>query len=181
MAWSPSTTPGCARVRLLMTTSDSLYLSSGAGIGDRSNPAPAAFGIQSSTMAPFGTKTAPNRGVAAAAEALKAGSIASRNGTATAAPTPFKKVRRGSDSFERNIGLLSCSKYVAARSHLKRHAVGDAENEGGELVLLARRISDDAADRGHVELVESPSKRIRHQLLRHGPDKHVGVSYYRVA
>src|SRR5438094_387137 len=101
------TTPGCARVRLLTTTSVSLYRSSGLRIDGSSNPVPAVFGIHCSTIAPFGTNTAPKRGVRGAADALNAGTIASRNGSATDAPRLRRRVRRGSDSCVRYIAVTS--------------------------------------------------------------------------
>src|SRR5712672_1055041 len=61
IAWSPSTTPGWARVRLLTTTSESRNRSSGFRIGVNSKPAPVVDGLHCSTIAPLGTNTAPKR------------------------------------------------------------------------------------------------------------------------
>ena len=61
-------------------------------------------------IAPLGTNTAPKRGggfAAVFAMAVNAGTIASRNGSATAAPIPRRNVRRGSDSFVMNMRVTS--------------------------------------------------------------------------
>ncbi len=105
-AWSPTWLPGCERVRLVTTTAESANGSSGLRMGVNSKPAPTFSGIHWSTMAPFGMYTAPNRGAGAAAVfavAVKAGTMASRNGSATVAPMPRRNVRRGKDSLEMNI------------------------------------------------------------------------------
>src|SRR2546421_10668375 len=95
-----------------------------------SKPVPAVFGIHSSTIAPLGTKTAPKRGVAGAADALNAGTIASRNGSAIAAPAPRRNVRRGSEILDRYIRLFPCHQLVGSLAHLKWRRRHDTEHQG---------------------------------------------------
>jgi len=89
-----------------MTTSRSRYGSSGFKSGVKAKSRPVVAGVHCSMIAPFGTYTKPRRrcGLAALfAMAVSAGTIASRNGSATVAPTPRRNVRRGNDSFEMNM------------------------------------------------------------------------------
>src|SRR6185436_8459443 len=76
-------------------------------MGDISKPLPVCGGDQRSITAPCGKATKANRfGVAAAAvcaQAVEAGLIASRNGSAIAAPTPLSTVRRE---------MCFCDKYI---------------------------------------------------------------------
>src|SRR5579862_5051329 len=73
--------------------------SRGWRIGDMVKSVPVSLGDQRSMIAPMGKPTKAKRfGVfpaAVAAHAVEAGTMASRNGSATAAPTPFKTARRG--------------------------------------------------------------------------------------
>jgi hypothetical protein len=67
---------------------------------------PAGCGIQCAIVAPFGKYTAPKRnaGLACAlAIGVSAGTIDSRNGSASVVPRPWRKTRRGSDFFVMNI------------------------------------------------------------------------------
>src|SRR6185295_6868009 len=94
------TLPGRDRVRLFTSTSESLNGSRGLRIGVNSNPEPTVFGIHCCMIAPLGIYTTPKRieGIAAAlAWGVKAGTIASRNGRATAAPALRSIVRRDRD------------------------------------------------------------------------------------
>jgi hypothetical protein len=75
-------------------------------------------------MAPFGMKTAPKRSGGLAgilACAVSAGTIASRNGNAMAAPTPRRNVRRGNDILVMNIGdtfTRACVQFSASLARL---------------------------------------------------------------
>src|SRR5262249_46800401 len=98
-AWSPGPSP-CARalswVRPVRTRSWSLNLTSGASVEGRSYLSPVWDGVQNCMLAPLGKKTnaerrAPLGPVAAPTEREL---IASRNGSATPAPAPRKRVRR---------------------------------------------------------------------------------------
>src|SRR6266568_1744867 len=63
-----------------------------------SKPVPSLFGIQYPGAIPWGTKQPTNRGfglAAVCANAVAAGTMASRNGSASAAPAPRRTVRRG--------------------------------------------------------------------------------------
>src|SRR5215475_5134869 len=95
-----------ARLRLLMTTSDSRSGSRTLSVGDSSNPVPAAAGVHEGMSAPCGMYMNPVRiGLAASvfANAVAAGIIASSSGSASEAPMPRRNVRRGIESFEMNI------------------------------------------------------------------------------
>src|SRR4051794_2636882 len=119
---------------------------------------------------------AANRGTGFAAFdcADIAGTIASRSGSASAAPTPRMNVRRGNAIF-----LITMSRSPARRDgaprrsirallrhpHLKRRARDDALHDRRKTVGRARRLPLDLADRRRVEGLESPPERIGQQLL----------------
>jgi hypothetical protein len=66
---------------------------------------------------PIGTNTAPNRGAGCAAvfaSAVAAGTIASRNGSASVAPIPLIIVRRDNDFLLMNISITSKTVVVQA-------------------------------------------------------------------
>ena len=87
--------------RPVITSRCSRTGASGFRLGVNSKPAPAVFGIQYSSGAPFGTVTTPRRlvGAAALASAVNAGTMPSRRGSANVAPIPRRTVRRDSDIF----------------------------------------------------------------------------------
>ena len=106
--------PGSAPTlsRLVITSTCSRTGASAFRLGVHSKPAPAAFGCQYSTGAPFGTTTTPRRFVGAAAvlvSAVSAGTIPSRSGSANAVPTPRSTVRRGITVLVTIISLSSSS------------------------------------------------------------------------
>jgi hypothetical protein len=75
-------------------------------MGLNSKPAPVVAGVQWLGRSPIGTNTAPKRRVGAAAVravAVSAGTMASNNGKASAAPIPLRTVRRGNDRLVMNI------------------------------------------------------------------------------
>src|SRR5215471_5319770 len=75
-------------------------------IGVNSKSAPTFVGVQYPGLSPSGTNTAPNRlsGFAAVfAVGVNAGTIASKKGSAMAAPMPRRIVRRDIDIFVANI------------------------------------------------------------------------------
>ena len=67
-------------------------------MGESSNPLPSVGGVQSHMFMPLPTYTTANRGVPGA-RADRAGTIASRSGSARVAPMPRRNVRLGSASF----------------------------------------------------------------------------------
>ncbi len=98
--------PCSGRSRPETTVTVSRNGSSGLRIALNSKPAPVVAGVQWLGRSPMGTNTAPKRRVGAAAVrtvGVRAGTIASSNGSARVAPTPRRKVRRGSDILEMNI------------------------------------------------------------------------------
>ncbi len=67
-------------------------------MGVNSNPEPTEAGVHLSMMTPLGRYTTPNRLMGAAAvltSAVNAGTMPSSSGSATAAPSPRRIVRRG--------------------------------------------------------------------------------------
>src|SRR6185295_409516 len=100
---------------------------------------------------PFGMYTAPKRsGATVAARALSAGTIDSRNGSASVAPSPRSTVRRGSDFLVTNIGSLFSVRRGLLRPHLKRSAHGDAEHDGIETIAVRRRVTEYPTNDRHV-------------------------------
>src|SRR4051812_8884971 len=79
---------------------------SASSVGDSWVMRPVAFGVQYASAEPIGTYTNPRRETGAAALAAaadSAGTIASRNGSATVAPSPRRNVRLGNDILEINM------------------------------------------------------------------------------
>src|SRR3954469_13505694 len=96
------------------------------------NPTPLSEGVHASIVTPFGTYAKARRsGEAFAAGAAKAGVMASRAGSAMAAPSPFRNRRRGRC---RPTLIMSGSP-----AHLERRAPHDLEHEPGEPVLVRRK------------------------------------------
>src|SRR5262245_9389553 len=118
---------------------------------------------------PLGRYTPPKRRGGFAwdwATGVMAGAIDSRNGRATAAPIPRRKVRRGSDFLAMTIFEVSLIRSPGARrhfgggAHLKRYASHNSEDHGVEAVVLRFRVSDDGSDNRHIIMLKSPSERI---------------------
>src|SRR5262245_2167546 len=81
------------------------------------------------------------------ASAVAAGTIASRNGNATVAPTPRKKVRLGNAVFVRNMCDLLPSRL---ESHLKGSTRHDPIQKRCETILLLCRVAHDLSNDRHV-------------------------------
>ena len=84
---SPLTTRSCRR-----------WASSGFNVGVNSKALPSVAGVQSFMMIPFGTYTAQKRDTRRAGvfdSAVRAGTMPSSSGSASAAPAPRSTVRRG--------------------------------------------------------------------------------------
>src|SRR6187402_2109206 len=123
----------------------------------------------------------PSRGVDFTELAASAGTIASSSGSDTAAPMPLMNVRRSSFFFERNIALpllllclVAClagrrrARLCLCLPHLERRALHHAEHQRTELVVVLRRLTDDAADDGKVEVLDVASNGVHQELLGHG-------------
>src|SRR5687768_15930847 len=121
---------------------------------------------------------AVNRG-AALAWALMAGTIASRNGSATVAPRPRMNVRRGNASFVITIrqppkfAQLTLSPTVLIRvilrhSHCKRCTGHNPLNKRLEPVIVACGIPFNRPHRRRIDGLQPPPERIDHELFRHG-------------
>src|SRR5216110_3503438 len=108
---------------------------------------------------------------AAFANTERAGTIASRNGSATAAPMPRSTVRRDIVLFE--INIRSPLPLTIGRGqrrfdrfrHPERRAVDDAEHERRHAKVVLSGVADDRADRGHVGVLDPPSERVGHQVF----------------
>src|ERR1700674_2724702 len=145
---------------------------------------------------PLGTYTNPRRcGAVDAVAAESAGSMASRNGSEIAAPTPRMNVRRFSDTFVMIIGqiLNSCAACVVPRASLtrdgrlqRRRAVDPSELEGIALHNTQNDRLDPVATRGcvfqdlphgrHVVVFQASTERVGQQLLGHGVHEAVGMA-----
>src|SRR3954470_23197182 len=116
-------------------------------------------------------------GAALVAAADSAGTIASSNGSASAAPTPRRNVRRGKAIFVMIIYLLSLIRmllntllltrrrgsalFLEGRPpHLERRALHDAEHERRDAIVVARRVAHDRAHGGVGVLFRAPPERI---------------------
>src|SRR6266508_3318760 len=117
----------------------------------RSKPAPTPAGAQRFFLMPMAALPADPCTIsmhtrriflfaAAARRTLRAGTIASRNGSARVAPMPFRTVRRGSCLFVMYIasvsfacvltrGAVGCLRLHLRLRHPERGAVDDAEDE----------------------------------------------------
>src|SRR5215831_18740001 len=78
-----------------------------------------------------------------------AGTIDSRNGSASVTPAPRRNVRRGMCFLVTNTSA-SLVRHVGLDSHLKLRAPDDAEDDCREAVVLPRGAVDDRADGRHV-------------------------------
>src|SRR5262245_3298983 len=104
--------------------------------------------------------------------AVKAGTIASSRGRLTVAPSPRRKVRRGSDIFVTIMAKSSLEILrVPGSSHHKRVARRDADDEGRELELVGRGAAHDAANHRHVVVLDAATERVGEQLLGEGRDE----------
>src|SRR6266487_4169451 len=103
----------------------------------------------------------PRRGVEASvfADSESAGSMASSNGSAIVAPMPRMKARRSSAFF--------ITKFISpSLAHLERNALHHAQDQRPErVVIAARALSDDRADRGPIEVLHVAAQAVHQQLL----------------
>src|SRR4051794_27000161 len=117
-------------------------------------------------------------GAALLVAADSAGTIASSRGSARAAPTPRRNVRRGKAIFVMIIYLLSLITYLlltrgcgrarlveARPAHLKRRALHDPEHERRDAIVVARGIADHRPHDRVVVVLQAPPQRIRQQVL----------------
>src|SRR5262249_23320570 len=84
--------------------------------------------------------------------AVRAGNIASNNGSARTAPAPRKIARREIAFFVMNIllSLLGLGLVLRNSSHLEGSTFDHTQHQGGETVLARRGLSDDFSHRRHV-------------------------------
>src|SRR4249920_2701503 len=89
---------------------------------------------------------------AVCASGVCAGTIASRNGSASVAPTlPRRNVRR-----EMYFRVMNMSAVSLLHSHLERRALHDTGHERRKLVALPGGFPDDRSYHGHVGIFEAP-------------------------
>src|SRR6185503_168541 len=108
------------------------------------------------------------------ANAVAAGTIESRSGSASVTPAPRRNVRRERCFLVMNMAIVPCNAkckiqnannpallsafcifHLALLSsfHLKRDALHDPGDERREAVVLTSRVANDGAHGGHVEVV----------------------------
>src|SRR5689334_10008108 len=102
-----------------------------------------------------------------------AGTIDSRSGSASVVPMPRRIVRRDSALFVTNI-VSSLDRSLPA--HLKRRALHDPENHGGEPVVLGGGVTKHAADDRHVVLMQTAPQAVGQEFLGERPDEDLGAS-----
>src|SRR5262245_14339875 len=108
----------------------------------------------------------------ASLDGVCAGSIDSNSGKASVTPVPRKNVRR-----ERCFLLMkfiSSSSLSILRSHLKRLALHNTENERRKTIIVACRLPNDVSDGGHVVGRDRAPRSVSQQLFRSDGHKHVG-------
>ena len=126
--------------------------------------------------APCGKYMKPRRGLDAAtvcASAVPAGIMASSNGRAIVAPAPLRTVRRDRCFFVKNITGLLRSRLISSLPALGRgcrlracgtHRLKPRQGRWTETIVSAAACTDDAANGGHVAVVEASTERIGHQV-----------------
>src|ERR1700680_1630505 len=124
---------------------------------------------------PWGTKQPTNRGfglAAVCANATPAGTIASRSGSASAAPAPRRTVRRDMCFFVINVIAVFSSTgrhllvaVVYFHVHLERRALHDTQHYGSELVLAGGRIAHDRPHQWHVLILNAAAQGVSEQVL----------------
>src|SRR5439155_12808305 len=151
-------------------------------VPDRSKSAPTFSGAQRCFFTPMAvlpaapwtisiaTRRRPDEDGPAAvvAYALPAGSMASRNGSATVTTMPFRTVRR-----ERCFFVMRISWLLPLRSgergfrlrHLERRTVHDAQNKGRKSVAVLGRFLHDRPNGRLVVIFATPAERIRPQVF----------------
>src|SRR6266849_1311410 len=140
--------------------------------GSFAGSAPTCSGTQYPGAIPWGKNMPTKRPfagpAAVCASAVAAGTIAASNGSAKVTPAPLRNSRRGICFFETNmlvapfftvslawrLRLTRNSRLGALRIHLERLALDDAEDEGGEAVVVACGLPRDGADQRHVPILD---------------------------
>src|SRR3989442_798046 len=142
---------------------------------------------------PWGTKQPTNRGFGLAgvcANAVAAGSIASKSGSASAPPAPRRTVRREMCFLLTN--MVDASPINLTRRllltgvgcfhvHLEGGALHDAKHERRESVLAARRVPNDRPHQRHILILDTAAQCVSEQLLRHDADELIGIPHQHVA
>src|ERR1035437_1084222 len=169
-AWSPGPSPRerpliCAR--LLSTSVRSRNGANAFMVELNSKAAPSPEGLQLDSMIPFGTYTKPKRtaGLAAFVVPANAGTIASRNGSASTAPAPRKNARRGSCFRVTIIGPISL---FGPRSFLKRSAHRHCCNQIPHAIVFGGAFPQNRSHRRLIVVFQSTAKTVCKQLLRYG-------------
>src|SRR2546427_6901775 len=95
--------------------------------------------------------------------------MASRNGSATVAPSPRRTVRRGNALVVRKDirSLLRLIRSDPGCPHLKRGTLDDAHDERRPAVVAGGRIANNLTNGGPIVVLETAAKRIRQELGRH--------------
>src|SRR5436190_15706224 len=88
------------------------------------------------------------------ADGVAAGTIDSRNGSATLAPTPCRNVRRDTCFFMMNMTRLLSSALLPL--HLKRRALDDPQDDRREAIVAGRGASNDRANGRHISVLHRP-------------------------
>src|SRR5579884_1188026 len=92
-----------------------------------------------------------------------AGSMDSRNGSATATPIPCNIVRRDMCCLVMNIFRLLSGGFGAA--HFERRALHDSQDVTGKTVVVFGGIAVDRPHQRHVVILEATAEGICHQLF----------------
>src|SRR6185295_6243934 len=95
----------------------------------------------------------PSRGVGRAAWAARAGTMASRKGSASVAPVPRRNVLRESAFLVMNTAVPPL---LLHESHLKRSALHDAEHQRRQRVFVARGATGYLAHRWSIIVLQIP-------------------------
>src|SRR5881296_234378 len=113
----------------------------------------------------------PSRLGAAVGAAERAGTIASRNGSAIVAPRPRRNVRRGSAIFVTIMSEVSKLSRAGGRiyrrprrrrsPHVEWRALDDAQDQRRETVVVALGTAQDSTDRRRIVVLEAAANRIR--------------------
>ena len=135
--------------------------------------------------APFGKYMAPNRSGGRARrlrQRLEAGTIDSRNGSASVVPMPRSIVRRGNARFVMNMETPLSRVRVAGRRRIRvfcriwNGALFTMPRTSAENRSRCRAgVAHDAAHHRHVVILQAAAERINQQLLGQRPHEHVGV------
>src|SRR6516225_204386 len=140
---------------------------------DSSQSVPTILGVNSPFrfMIPLGTSMNDMR-IGRAFSTAKAGVMASSRGSASAAPVPRKKARRGID-------FLVIT--IAYPPHLEWAAINDTKNDGRPPLVVRRSFTHDPANDGGVVLLDAASEPVGQETLGEGLHKHLAFGDQDVA